>query len=155
MSEKKSIKAYNNAIDMGYTKEFEVIACRYPRYAYYFALCIPGANIYYCQKHACRDPKFAYLFSFHISEADIYYCFEACKGTVWQKKIITPYDAYLKAINTSYSRYFEKIACKDYYYAYKFAIDIPEADINYCLEACKGTEYYAKLQEHIMEEAIG
>ena len=87
----------------------------------------------------------------------------------------------MKAINSSYSRYFEKIACKDYYYAYKFAIDIPGAnvkycqehackhpswaynfalhitgaDLNYCLEACKGTEYYAKIQELIMEEAIG
>jgi len=27
--------------------------------------------------------------------------------------------------------------------------------LHYCLEACKGTKYYTKLQVLIMEEAIG
>jgi len=36
-----------------------------------------------------------------------------------------------------------------------FAHDIKGADLNYCLEACKGTEWYARLQVLIMEEALG
>jgi len=40
-------------------------------------------------------------------------------------------------------------------YAYHFASKISGADLNYCLEACKGTEWYAKLQVYIMEEALG
>ena len=90
------------------------------------------------------------------------------------------YKAYYEA-RKGYTRELEEIACKDTYYAYRFALYIPganieycqewacknpywaywfarnitEADLNYCLEACKGTIYYASIQEHIMEEAIG
>jgi len=91
-----------------------------------------------------------------------------------------PIDAYYKAFDSGYTRELEEIACKNHWYAYRFARfipgadieycqewackdpenayyfarDIPGADLNYCLEACKGTEYYAELQVHIMEEAL-
>jgi len=93
---------------------------------------------------------------------------------------MTPIEAWEKALE-GYTKELEEIACKNPYYAYWFASDIPGADIeycqewackapewayyfaryiqganlNYCLEACRGTEWYAKLQVHIMEEAIG
>jgi hypothetical protein len=94
---------------------------------------------------------------------------------------VKPREAYYKALESGYTRELEEIACKDYWYAYRFARhvsganieycqekacknpwcaywfaqDVPGADLNYCLEACKGTEYYTKIQAHIMEEAIG
>jgi len=92
-----------------------------------------------------------------------------------------PEDAYCKATESGYTRELEEIACKKSLYAYCFACDVPEANIeycqerackdpkfaylfaryvpganlNYCLEACKGTEYYAQIQALIMEEALG
>jgi len=94
---------------------------------------------------------------------------------------MTPLDAYYKARESGYTRELEEIACKNTWYAYYFARNVPGAnieycqeiackypqlaydfaryvagaDLNYCLKACKGTEWYAKLQVHIMEEAIG
>jgi len=94
---------------------------------------------------------------------------------------MTPKEAYYKAYESGYTRELEEIACKDIYYAYWFARvisganikycqewtckdsyyaycfarNVPGADLHYCLEACKGTIYYAKIQVHIMEEAIG
>jgi len=60
-------------------------------------------------------------------------------------------------INTSKNMLtgFQERTCKNPLWTYFFALDIPEADLNYCLKDCKGTEYYAKMQVLIMEEAIG
>jgi len=93
----KTLDAYYKARESGYTRELEILACKNPLWAYYFACDVPGANIEYCQEWACKEPR----------------------------------------------------------WAYEFACGFPEADLNYCLEACKGTGWYAKIQVHIMEEAIG
>jgi hypothetical protein len=93
----KPHEAYYKALESGYTKKLEEIACKNSYYAYCFAFNVPGANIEYCQEHACKNPNCAY----------------------W------------------------------------FARAIPGANLNYCLEDCKGTKCYAKMQVHIMEEAIG
>lgn len=89
-------------------------------------------------------------------------------------------EAYIKAASSGYKRELEEIACKephwsymfalhiegadieycqegackDPYWAYIFARNVTRADLNYCSKACKGTEYYAKIQECIMEEAL-
>jgi len=94
---------------------------------------------------------------------------------------MTPSQAYYKASSSGYTRELEILACKDPFYSYCFACDVPgadieycqewackdpehaywfachvaEADINYCLETCKGTGWYAKIKVHIMEEALG
>jgi len=91
------IEAYKKALESGYTKELEEIACKDPEPAYFFAYDIPRADIEYCQEWACKDPQYAFIFALYVSGSDL----------------------------------------------------------NYCLEACKGTKYYAKMQVHIMEEAIG
>jgi len=98
---------------------------------------------------ACKDPWYAYMFAEDVTGADIEYCQEhACKD---------PYYAYYFAryVPGADIEYCQERACKDPEDAYWFARDIPGADLHYCLEACKETEYYAKLQVHIMEEAIG
>ena len=82
-----SKEAYYKAIESGYTRELEEIACKYPRYAYKFALYIPEANIEYCQEHACKNPGYAYWFAHDIPGADINYCLKACKGTEWYAKL--------------------------------------------------------------------
>jgi len=93
----RPLDAYYKARESGYTRELEILACKDPEYAFWFARAIKVANIKYCQEWACNDPL----------------------------------------------------------YAYRFALYVREADLNYCLESCKGTIYYAKIQAHIMEEAIG
>jgi len=98
---------------------------------------------------ACKDPYYAYLFARFIPEANIEYCQEhACKSPVY---------AYWFAHNVPEANieYCQEHACKDPEWAYWFARNFPGADLNYCLKACKGTIYYAKIQVHIMEEAIG
>jgi len=79
-----SEEAYIKAIESGYTRELEEIACKYPGYAYYFAHYVPEANIEYCQEHACKKPGYAYWFAHDIPGADIEYCQEwACKAPEW------------------------------------------------------------------------
>jgi hypothetical protein len=140
--------AYCKARESGYTRELEEIACKDPIDAYDFARVIPGANIDYCQEKACRDSFYAYCFARNVAGANIEYCQEkACKDpehAYW--------FAYVPGANIEYC---QKHACKDPRWAYYFARDVSGADLNYCLEACKETEYYAKVQVLIMEEAIG
>jgi len=108
-----SSEAYWKALDLGYTRELEEIACKHPKWAYYFAINVQGANIEYCQEHACKnslyaycfacdvpgadieycqewackDPMDAYYFARDIPGADLNYCLEACKGTEWYAKL--------------------------------------------------------------------
>jgi len=81
------IEAYLKALESGYTKELEEIACKYPYWAYCFSRNVSGANIEYCQEHACKDPLHAYWFARYVSESDLNYCLEACKGTEYYAKI--------------------------------------------------------------------
>jgi hypothetical protein len=80
-------EAYYKALESGYTKELEEIACKNPEYAYFFACYVTGANIEYCQEHACKDPVWAYWLARVVSGADLNYCLEACKETEWYAQI--------------------------------------------------------------------
>ena len=58
-----------------------------------------------------------------------------------------PGKAYIKAKNNPDVNitYYQEIACKNMFYAYLFAQNIPGADIDYCLNACKNSEWYYQL----------
>jgi len=60
-------------------------ACTNPRWAYYFARNVPGANKEKCHEAACKEPYWAYWFARDIPGADIGKCCEsACKSLYWE-----------------------------------------------------------------------
>jgi len=58
------------------TLEDQEEALTSPKWAYYFARYITGANIEVCQKAAVKDPYWAYRFAKYIPGADIEVCQE-------------------------------------------------------------------------------
>jgi len=58
-------------------------SCQEPEYAYYFAKFIPGADIEKCQEAACKVPYYAYLFAHYIPGANIEKCRKACEGNCY------------------------------------------------------------------------
>ena len=55
-------------------------ACKKPKWAYYFALYVKGADIKRCEEAACKEAGWAYCFALDVSGADIRKCEEAaCK----------------------------------------------------------------------------
>jgi hypothetical protein len=57
-------------------------ACAKPKWAYYFARDVPGADIEKCQEAACKSHYWAYYFAVDIPGADIGKCQElACANS--------------------------------------------------------------------------
>ncbi|MFA5758728.1 MAG: hypothetical protein WC942_05135 [Clostridia bacterium] len=74
-----SYKLKNNLLILNDEEE----ACKKPKWAYLFALDVPGANIGKCQEAVCKDPYYAYCFAFDIPGADIEKCQEAACKDSW------------------------------------------------------------------------
>ena len=59
-------------------------ACTNPKWAYWFARNVKGANIEKCQEVACKEPGWAYWFAQNVKGANIERCQEvACKDPYW------------------------------------------------------------------------
>ncbi|MFA5760083.1 MAG: hypothetical protein WC942_12140 [Clostridia bacterium] len=68
-------KTFGYKLDKGLaTLADEEEACKDPKWAYWFALNISGANIEKCQEAACKDSYCAYMFARNIPGADIEKC---------------------------------------------------------------------------------
>jgi hypothetical protein len=52
-------------------------ACKRPKWAYYFARDVPGADREKCQEAACMYPYYAFCFARDIPVANIETCYEA------------------------------------------------------------------------------
>ena len=98
------------------------------------------------QEKACKDPYSAYYFAKNVEGADIKACQEAVKGSEYEKMLQDLIDKkkkenYTESMDYEFLKKQEE-ACKDPFYAYYFAKDVPGADISVCQEAaCKDSHY--------------
>ena len=85
---KTALKTFGYKLNKGLlTIVDEDEACTKPKWAYYFARNIPGADIEKCQEAACKDPHYAYPFAGNIPGANIEKCQEAAyKDYYWVYK---------------------------------------------------------------------